>query len=223
MRRGFLLAVFSASVLLALVGAILPDISIESKLLLVTLIVLVDTIMVMLVDYADTSSKLGVTVNKLEEVAGHMSLVATDIAKRNLLVTKLDAEFFHQGNLLKSVALPVNITSVIEVEVGNNGTMSALHAQWQIFFPPQLDVKEPGGLTRAIPQPPMAFYPNYSSFMYPANNVVDFAAPQTRKIQRIRFEVVPRAGTPVGPLEVIVNGHSSNGPQTVTKLQLVVQ
>ena len=222
MRGAFLTAVFIFSAVFAIWIVIGLPVAEDLRLLLVTLVVLIDTIIVMLADSTDTARKLDASVTKLGEVVEYMKTVAEDIARRNLLVPKLDAEFNDQGNLVKSLTIPIAAKSIVLVEFGNSGTMSAIHAQWHVFFPRELAVEEPEGLAKSIRQPERASYPNYSSFMYPADRIIDFVGPQT-VAKTIRFEITPAAGTPPGPLEIIVNGHSTNGIQSVTKLQILLE
>lgn len=192
----------------------------ESKLLMITIVILTYTILVIAIDYWETGRNLHSVVEKLGEIGMRMGVVAEDIERRNQFFPNLTARFITANQMSRSITIPRGATSTVEIILGNEGAMSALNTRWQLFFPPGLSVQAPQGNVLIYVQPPYAYYPGYTGVKYPAAGVADMVGPKSAE-QIIRLDLTPS----VGPSKLIVpvNGQCTNHPQIVTELEVEVQ
>ena len=217
-RLLFLVVAALASVVVGL--ALLRELSIalDIRMLLITVVILLYTVLVLVVTAWDIAS----VAQDMASISRDMRLVADDTARRAGLVPKLIAAFVVQNRMLSSIQIPASAKTQIQLILGNDGSMSALNAMWELFFPPTLAVNVLRGDASVHPQPPYAFYGGHTGLLIPAAaNPPLTIVGQMQGMRLIDIEVTPQVG-PQSRVEIPVNGQCSNHPQIATKLTVEV-
>jgi len=212
------------SIVLAVYVSLLRTITEETKLLTGTAIILIETIVFLAVDSWETGRRLDSVADRLSTISTRMGSVVADIERRNRLYPRVTARFLTDTKMQTALTIPSSSKSTVDIALGNDGSMSALNARWQLFFRATLGAKAVEGsdlpkvLTKV--QPAFGYYPGDTSLKYPETGTVEMVGPKSSEVV-IRIELTPTA-PPGSKIPIPVNGQCTNQPQEVTQLEIMV-
>jgi hypothetical protein len=227
-----LIAIPSAVALLLIV--LTPLLDFPSRILLITAVILVDTIAVMILDYiesgrkleairetmAETGRKLDGIQETMAKVANDMKILADDINRRAQLRPRITASFGTSGKTSKSIQLPRERRSAVDLFFYNGGPVAASDVRWMVLFPPDFTIDDPQQLTAISTQPSGAYYPGAKTVEYPRQEPIRMAGPKTSGYPVVIF-VTPGALSPRNN-QIPVNGYCAGQEQSTEILEIIV-